>query len=201
MHQYPERSVEDNCLYSSDMPAMRVQLARGLEYLGNLKSKIRDVAHIDNYYFAERDEAGIIQRIVYLQFEGFFPEAEGTCEYPDTQPIQLGNFGFVYDGGVRNYRQSRIDELDPQTDVVQTVAFLKEKGVQFKDGEYYGSLRFVHVFGEARRDEVLILYLERMDEADIPLDVVARSRQSGEWPAFCEKFLARALRCFTVCED
>ena len=79
--------------------------------------------------------------------------------------------------------------------------FLKEKGVQFKDGEYYGSLRFVHIISEAKRDEVLILYLERLEEADIPLDVVARSRQSGEWPAFCEKFLARALRSFTVCED
>jgi hypothetical protein len=201
MHQYPQRSVEENCLYSSAMPALRVQLARGLEYLGNLKSKIRDVAHIDNYYFAERDETGTIQRIVYLQFENYFPDVDASHDYPSSKPIQLGNFDFLYDGGVRNYRQSRIDELDPETDVVQTVAFLKEKGVQFKDGEYYGSLRFVHVIGESRRDEVLILYLERMEEADIPLDVVAHSRQSGEWPAFCEKFLARALTCFTVCED
>jgi hypothetical protein len=199
MHHYPQRSVEANNLYSSDLPAMHLQFARGLEYLGNLKSTILEKAHIDNYYFAERDENGVIQRIVYVQFEGFLPEIEGSHDYPNMKDIRLGNFDFRYDGGVRTFRQSRIDELPQDSDVAQTVAFLKEKGVQFKDGEYYGSLRFVHLISE--RDEVLILYLERMDEADIPLDIVAHSRESEEWPAFCENFLATALRTFTVCED
>ena len=170
MHQYPQRSVEGNCLYSSDIPAIRVQLARSLEYLGNLKSKIHDVAHIDNYYFADRDENGIIQRIVYLQFEGYFPEVEGSYEYPNTQPIQMANFDFVYDGGLRNYRQSRIDELDPQTDVVQTVAFPEGKLMVFALGrtvEYHDMPAVRAIVREAAehdyRFESIVLGIVRSD--------------------------------------
>jgi hypothetical protein len=196
-----QRYVEDNHLHSSDLPPMTVQFARNLEYLGNLKSTIYETAQIDNYYFAERDDKGIIQRIVYLQFEDYFPDVDVPHDYPSLKPIQLGNLAFGYDGGVRTYRQSRIDEQRPDSDIAQTVAFLKQKGVQFQDGEFYGSLRFVHLTGESKRDEVLILYLERLQEADIPGDIIARSRNSEEWPGFCEDFLARALRSFTVCED
>lgn len=201
MVTYPERFVENHCLSSSALPAMRLEFAKRLEYLGNLKSNILDAAQIDNYYFAERDENDIIQRIVYVQFESYFPEVDAHYEYPPMKAIQLGDFDFDYDGGVRIFRQSRIDELPQTSDVAQTVAFLKEKGVQFKDGDYYGSLRFVHLIGEAKRDEVLILVLERLEEADIPMDVIARSRESTEWPRFCEAFLKRALRLFTVCTD
>lgn len=199
MFNNPQRSVDNHCLQSFDSPPMRVQFASNLEYLGNLQSRVEERAQIDNYYFADRDEQGIIQRIVYLQFETYFPEATLNPKNPPLQAIQLGKMDFVYDGGVRNYRQSRIDELPSDSDVAQTVAFLKAKGVQFKDGEYYGSLRFVHQL-ENQRDEVLILYLERLEEADIPLDVIAHSRDSQAWPSFCEAFLARALRSFTVCE-
>ena len=200
MSKNPQRSVEDHCLYSSDLPPLRVQFANNLDYLGNLKSTVYETAQIDNYYFAERDNQGIIQRIVYLQFESYFPDVDAPHDYPSLKPIQLGNLAFCYDGGVRTYRQSRIDEQRPDSDIAQTVAFLKEKGVQFKDGEFYGSLRFVHLTGN-KSEEVLILYLERLQEADIPADVIARSRNSDEWPSFCAEFLARALRSFTICED
>lgn len=200
MFDSPQRTVEDNCLHSSDLPPMRVQFASSLDYLGNLKGTIYETAQIDNYYFAERDSNGMIQRIVYLQFENYFPDVDAPHDYPNLKPIELGNLAFIYDGGVRTFRQSRIDELRPDSDVAQTVRFLKEKGVQFKDGEFYGSLRFVHLT-DNKSNEVLILYLERLQEADIPADVIARSRNSEAWPNFCEEFLARALRSFTVCED
>ena len=201
MFNQTQRYVEDNCLHSSDLPPMRVQFAKRLEYLGNLKSTIYNTATIDNYYFAERDEKGIIQVIVYLQFESNLPDVDVPHDYPSLKPIQFANLDFGYDGGVRTYRQSRIDEQPADSDIAQTVAFLKEKGVQFQDGEFYGSLRFVHLTGQDKRDEVLILYLERLQEAEIPPDVIARSRNSEEWPGFCEDFLARALRSFGVCED
>jgi hypothetical protein len=196
-----ERHVEDNCLQSSDLPPMRVQFAKHLEYLGNLKSTIYNTSTIDNYYFAERDEKGIIQVVVYLQFESNLPDVDLPHDYPNLKAIQLGNLDFGYDGGVRTYHQSRIDEQPADSDIAQTVAFLKQKGVQFQDGEFYGTLRFVHLTGEDKRDEVSILYLERLQEADIPPDVVAKSRNSDEWPNFCEDFLARALRSFKVCKE
>ena len=80
-----QRTVEDNCLHSSALPPMRVQFANSLDYLGNLKGTIYETAHIDNYYFAERDSNGIIQRIVYLQFENYFPDVDAPHDYPSAQ--------------------------------------------------------------------------------------------------------------------
>ena len=75
-HNYPERSVENNVLISSALPRLQVEVDSSLAYLGNLKSTIYDAAHIDNYYFVERDDEGFITRLLYLQFEVYLPDID-----------------------------------------------------------------------------------------------------------------------------
>lgn len=196
MIQYPQRTVEGNFVVSSAMPTIRIQLDTALKYVGNLKSTINDSSHIDNYFFVEHDDNGGIERIVYLQFETDANENS----YPKlTKNLILGERNFSYNGGVRPYRQARIDAQTEDSDIRQTVAFLNEKGLSFKELEFYGALQFLHV-DEDKRDKLHIFYLERLQEADIPEDVIANSRESDDWAAFCETFLSRAMRSFTVCE-
>lgn len=193
-----KRSVDANELYSTELPCLRVQIEPSLAYAGNLKTDVLDKARIDNYYFVDKNAEGQIQRILYFQFEGFLNNNADVYAYPDMQDIKIGEHDFGYDGGVRIFRQSKIDEQAENSDVWQTVDFLKVKDAQFAEGEFYSTLRFAQVMDNAR-DDLLIIYLERLEEASIPEDIVAKSRHSHEWSDFCEQSLARALRTFTIC--
>jgi hypothetical protein len=197
-HNYPERTVENNVLASSTLPPLRVQVDSALTYLGNLKSTIHNQAHIDNYYFVERDDEGFITRLVYLQFEGYLPDVEASYTYPDMQPCKLGREAFMYDGGVRRFAQTLIDSRGPDSDVAQTVEFLANHGACFSEGAWYAHLRFVKVLGEDQRNEVLLLYLERVDA--VPDDIAEKSRESADWSHYCQALCERATKLFHMIE-
>jgi len=202
MIQYPQRTVEGNFVVSSAMPALRVQLDNALKYVGNLKSTVNDSIHIDNYFFVEDDDNGGIERIVYLQFEGYLPDKDDEAQQYSqlNKTIQIAERKFSYNGGVRPYRQAKIDAQAEDSDIRQAVAFLNEHGLSFKELEFYGTLQFLHFADADKRNKLHIVYLEHLEEADIPEDVIAHSRESEDWATYCEKFLSRAMRSFTVCE-
>lgn len=195
----PERSVEANQLHSTELPCLRVQIDPDLTYIGNFKATVLENAQIDNYYFVDKNADGQIQRILYFQFESLFDNNDDIYDYPDMKDINVAGHDFGYDGGVRMYRQAKIDEQAENSDVRRTVDFLKANDAQFVEGEFYGTLRFAQIMEDKRKD-LLIIYLERMEEAAIPEDVIAKSRRSDEWSDFCEQFLARALRTFAICD-
>jgi len=200
MDKSPKRSVEANELQSTELPRLRIQIEPSLDYIGNLNSTVLDNAHIDNYYFIDKNADGQIQRILYFQFEGYLPDNNLSFDYPDMQSIAINGHEFGYDGGVRMFKHLKIDEQPENSDVRQTVEFLKENDVRFSEGDFYGMLRFAFMWDEAKRNDMLVIYLERLEEADIPEDIVAKSRHSGEWSVYCKQLLARALRTFTICE-
>src|SRR5690606_23112748 len=135
-----------------------------------------------------------------FQFEGALSNSRKTYSYPHMQAINLGEQTFGYDGGVRQFRQVKIDEQADNSDVRQTVDFLSDKGAQFIEGDFYGMLRFAKVLDDRQRNDLLIIFLERLDEAEIPKDIMAKSRYSDDWSEYCQQLLARALRTFTVCQ-
>ena len=201
MKNNPKRSVHGNELKSSSLPKIRIQIDPSLNYIGNLKAVVLDNSEIDSYYFIDKTTEGQIQRILYFQFEAALPSSDKTYEYPHMQVIDLGEQAFGYDGGVRQFRQTKIDEQANNSDVRQTVDFLSDNQVQFIEGDFYGMLRFAKVLDDSRRNDLLIIYLERLEEADIPEDVVAKSRYSEEWSDYCKQLLARAVRTFNICKD
>ncbi|MEM9951575.1 MAG: hypothetical protein AAF846_08255 [Chloroflexota bacterium] len=195
MLTHSKRTVEGNL----DNPRLRIQIAPELNYLGNLKTTTLNDVSIDNYYFVHQTDIGNIRRILYFQFEASINDH--ILNYPTMQTIKINDYPFVYDGGVRPYRSSKIEEQAVASDVRKTVDFLSEQGVHFQEGELYGALRFAHQFDDVKQKDVLIIYLEHVYEADVPADVIAKSRYSDEWQPYCDQLIARALRTFTICED
>ena len=195
-HNYPERSVENNILTSSALPRLHIQVDSSLAYIGNLKSIIYDTAHIDNYYFVERDDEGFITRLLYLQFEGYLPDVDKDYEYPNMTRCQLGNEDFLYDGGVRRFHQSLIDQRGADSDIAQTVDFLAQHGACFAEGDTYAHLRFVQVVSDTKRDKALVLYLERVN--NVSDDLAEKSRASDEWSQYCQSLYQQAITLFSI---
>jgi len=201
MSKNPKRSVAHNELTSTQLPHLRIQIDSSLKYSGNLNSTVMDTTTLDNYYFVDKNSANQIQRVLYFQFEGVLPNSNHQFDYPNMQAIQLSHQAFQYDGGVRMYTQSKIDNQPDDSDVRQTVDFLKDQAAHFCEGHYYGMLRFAQILDVSQQNDLLIIYLERLQEADIPDDIIAKSRYSEEWSAYCKQLLARAMRTFSICDD
>lgn len=199
MHNNPKRHVQDNELESSDLPKIRIQVDSSFDYVGNLNTIVLDNSQIDSYHFVDKNLEGQIQRIIYFQFEGALPDSDKIYHYPRMQAIQLGEDIFAYDGGVRQYKQVKINEQAINSDVRQTVDFLSEHQAKFMEGDFYGMLRFAKIL-DGQQNDLLIIYLERLEEADIPQDIIAKSHYSDEWSGYCQQLLARAMRTFAICE-
>jgi hypothetical protein len=108
----------------------------------------------------------------------------------------IGIDGFSYDGGVRRFIQALIEQRGADSDVAQTVDFLANNGACFAEGDVYAHLRFVKLLGDDKRNEVLLVYLERVE--DVSDDLADKSRESDEWSTYCQSLYERATKLFSI---
>ena len=89
----PARSVENNVLYSEDLPAIRVRVDSAFRYVGKFDFVLKEIAYGERYVFAD-DKDGRIERLFIFQFEGFLPNNDHTYNYNFDQAELIEGFKF-----------------------------------------------------------------------------------------------------------
>jgi hypothetical protein len=174
--------VKRQVLTSNYLPSIRIKFDGKAKYSGMQKFALYERAQVEQYFFVDADSRGHIKRMYWVQFEGYLPNVDATYNYAATETVTLGGQAYIVNAeSVPNV--SAALKQDPQSDAARAASFLESKG--YRLGESIRFQRFVRLVDEAKRNELILIYIE-------PVDAGASSAQNKA------EFLARALKGFTI---
>jgi hypothetical protein len=190
----PERRVEANVITSQRDPAMRIQLPRGVRYAGADRWILFGIADCELHVFVEADARKVVQRLYWVQFEGYIPERpELAHTYPMTQTETLA--GMIFD--VRARFGPGNDTPKPGSDLEHVQALVRGKGYKVPEGMM--NVRFVHLLDSQKRKELMIIYAEDLSSKGLTFQkLMPGGEAAGQWPVLEKGLIERAKKAITL---
>ena len=178
------REVKEQVLTSTYLPVIRIRFDNSFKYVGTQKFILYEKAQVEQYFFVDADSQQRIKRMYQVQFEGFLPGINAAYDYPVTETVTLGGQTYLVNAETIPNVPAALKQI-PGSDVAHAASFLEGKG--YSIGASIRFQRFVRLLDEAKRNEIILLYIE-------DASVGASSAQENDG----KEFLARALKGFTI---
>jgi hypothetical protein len=193
--QKPTRRVEGRTLVSSALPPVRLKFGKEFKYVGTQSFVLYESAEVEQYFFVDARDGGI-RRMFMVQFEGSLPTSTHAYDYQIKDTVRLGGLDFMYDTNAANVPAFR--KQYPDSDAARAAAFLEGKGYRM-EGEDIVYQRYVRVVGEAKRNELLVVYYESLKGTGLTAaDLSAGGRAASERERLFREVQKRALKGFKV---
>ena len=186
----PTRRAEGQTLVSDSLPKVRIEFAKDFKYVGGHAFILYNVARAEQHFFVDADKDGRVRRFYWVQFEGYLPTNTHAYDYKVTKSVQIGGLDFVADAYARNIKANpgRAD-----SDGARARDFLASKGYRLASDEVVLQ-RLVHLIGEPKRDELMIIYLEDLGARKLAAaDFAPGGREAARWDEFSHSLLERAV--------
>jgi hypothetical protein len=189
------RTVEGHVLTSTEMPAVRIEFDQGFEYVGNHSFILYDVAQAEQHFFVDADKEGRVKRMYWVQFEGYLPSNNHVYRYKVDRTTDIGGLEFIADAYARNVKAN---PGRPDSDGARARAFLEAKGYRMASEDVL-SQRLVHLIDDAKRNELMIIYMEDLSGMGLTAaDFGEGGRAAARWDQISDGLLDRALKGMKV---
>jgi hypothetical protein len=195
------RTVSGQVLKSKNMPAVRLEFDKAFKYAGGHSFVLYGVANAEQHFFVDADKDGRLKRFYWIQFEGYLPDNTHSYNYKSPKIVNIGGLDFFADVYARSLKG---DTGRPDSDGNRARAFLASKGYKMTGTEVI-SQRFVHLIDQAKRNELMIIYLEDLstlsgadDGVLTAADLAEGGSARARWPEISQGLLDRALKNMKV---
>jgi hypothetical protein len=153
--QAPARHVENNVIISERDPKVRIELPKSVRYVGADRWDLSDIADCELHAFVEADAQKNVQRLYWVQFEGYLPSKPDLHhQYDSPRHATIGDLDFYVDTWIRE----KNEKTAPGSDLEHIEALIRAKGYKMSAGMM--TVRFVHLLDEQKRKELRIIYAE-----------------------------------------
>jgi hypothetical protein len=184
------RTVKGQVLTSPAMPAVSMKFDKAFKYAGTQSFVLYNVANAEQQFFVDADKQGRIRRLYWVQFEGYLPNNTHSYRYQATKTINLGGLDFIADAYARN---RKANPGRPDSDGSRAQAFLESKG--YRIGDEVLSQRLVHLVDEAKRNELMVIYLEDLSALGVTAaDLAPGGKAAAKWGDISQGLLVRAVK-------
>jgi hypothetical protein len=184
----PDRKVERNMVVSDHDPAVRIQLPEAVQYAGAVRWLLYDIADCELHAFVEADAAKKVQRLYWVQFEGYLAtKPDLHYEYDSPRHSTIDGLDFYVDTWVRpDGAQTR-----PGSDREHIEALIRAKGYKMPAAMMY--VRLVHLLDVQKRKELMIVYGEDLAPTGLTAaDLDQGGKAHEQWPAIEKSLIAGA---------
>ena len=184
----PEREVEGNVITSEPDPQVRIHLPNSAQYVGADRWVLYGMADCELHAFVDADPQKNVQRLYWVQFEGYLPtKPELKHKYDSPRHVDIGGMDFYVDTWVR----TKDAEMRPGSDVEHIVALIRARGYHMPDGMMY--VRLVHPLDEQKRKELMIIYGEDAAQSGLTsAELQPGGKAHDRWPTIAKGLLERA---------
>jgi hypothetical protein len=192
----PERKVVGNVVPSERDPAVRIQLPQPAQYVGADRWVLYGIADCELHAFveAEADSQKNVQRLYWVQFEGYLPsrpELHHTYDSPNHATI--GGMDFYVDTWVR----AKDAATDPGSDREHIEALVRAKGYRMPEAMMY--VRLVHLLDKEKRKELMIIYGEDLAPTGFTAAELSEGGKAHDrWPGMADALLEHAQKRITI---
>jgi hypothetical protein len=200
----PPRSRPRLCLLSANCwanvvtserdPAVRIELPKAAQYVGADRWALYGIADCELHAFVEADAQNNVQRLYWLQFEGYLPSHPDLHhKYDSPRHATIGEMDFYVDTWVR----AKHATTESGSDREHIEALLRAKGYRMPEAMMY--VRLVHLLDKENRKELMIIYGEDLAPTGFTAADLGKSGEAHEqWPGIADALLERAERHITI---
>jgi hypothetical protein len=184
----PERKVNENVITSKRDPEVRIRLPKPVQYVGADRWVLYGIADCELHAFVEADAQKEVQRLYWVQFEGYIPEKPDLKHnYDSPLHAKIGGMDFYVDTWVR----SNDAEIEPGSDREHIEALIRAKGYKMPRGMMY--VRLVHLLDEEKRQELMIIYGEDLAFTGLTTaELQPGGKAHDRWPMIEKGLIERA---------
>jgi len=184
----PERSVQANVITSARDPKVRIELPKSVQYAGADRWILYGIADCELHAFVQADGKKNVQRLYWVQFEGYVPtRPELKHTYDSPRIAKLGGMDFYVDTWVRPDNAA----AQPGSDLEHIRALIRAKGYKLPAGMM--SVRLVHLLDDQKRKELMIIYSEDVALAGFTAtELLQGGKANSRWPAIEKGLIERA---------
>jgi hypothetical protein len=176
--QAPERRVENNVIISEHDPKVRIELPKSVRYVGADRWDLYDIADCDLHAFVEADAEKNVQRLYWVQFEGYLPtKPDLHHQYDSPRHAAIGGLDFYVDTWIRE----KNEKTTPGSDIEHIEALIRAKEYKMPAGMMI--VRLVHLLDEQKRKELMIIYAEDFAPTGFTAaDLKKGGKAYAQWP-------------------
>ena len=187
--KHPERTVAGNVITSERDPKVRIELPRSVRYVGADRWVLYGMADCELHAFVEENDQMSLQRLYWVQFEGYLPtRPELRHTYDSPRHTNIDGYDFYVDTWVAP--SDATDE--PGSDSEHIKALLRAGGYNIPG---MMKVRLVHLLDEQKRKELMIIYGEDLAATGFSVDDLNQGGKARDrWPAIAEGLIDRARR-------
>ena len=182
------RAIKDDTVLSPSLPRLGVRYSSDFIYLGDVQYIARDSFHVEEFIFINPNSIGHVTQLLLVHFEGYLENRDGMYEYINRPTVDLDGEKYLYDIQfieLQDYLSQR-----PNSDLAHATDYIRQRAYTFA-GDFTFQ-RFIRAVGEDRRDEFVILYLERNE------DPVYTPEDLQQDPELAARLQRRALDSFAI---
>lgn len=183
------RPVSGQVLTSTTMPPVRIEFDKKFKYVGSQSFVLYDVANAEQHFFAELDKEGRVKRLYWIQFEGYLPNNSHSYNYKADKVVNIGGLDFIADARALNIKAN---PSPANSDGSKAREFLESKDHRLA-GDDILMQRLVHLVDEAKRNELMVIYIEDLSGTGLTAaDVAPEGRAAARWEEMSKGLLERA---------
>lgn len=192
----PERQVHNNSVSSERNPKAKIRLPKPAQYVGADRWVLYGDADCELHAFVEADNQQNVQRLYWVQFEGYLPsKPELHHTYDSPRHIRLGGMDFYVD----TWTRSSNEKIRSGSDREHIEALIRAKGYKMPPGMMY--IRLVHLLDREKRQELMIIYGEDLAPTGFSSsDLQEGGRAYDKWPAIESGLMDRAKSKISITE-
>lgn len=150
----PERVVTGSRIVSQADPAVTITLPRNVQYLGADRWDLYDICDAELHVFVEADPHKQVKTLYWVQFEQYLPNNTHIYDYSKDESVQWAGWNF--------WQKARFgasgDPQKPGSDGEHVFAMVAKAGFTMPADTM--NVRLVRVLDEARRKELMFIYIE-----------------------------------------
>jgi hypothetical protein len=185
--------VQGQTITSTGFPQGSITFDSSFTYVGVDTFVLYDVARCEIHLFAQADSARNVQRLYWVQFEGYLPGIDDTYNYSNDPRRTLIN-GFTFYDRPRYYNsEAAAANRRKGSDGEHMMKLLERNGYRIT-GDLM-TLRLVRL-DPSSRNELMIIYAEDLGLHGLSVAELERSPQT--WEAVTDGLRTRALTGMTM---
>jgi hypothetical protein len=190
----PERKVAGNVVTSERDPAVRIELPKAAQYVGADRWVLYAIADCELQAFVEADAQKNVQRLYWVQFEGYLPSRPDLHHtYDSPKHATIGGMDFYVDTWVR----TKDATTESGSDREHIEALVRAKGYRMPEAMIY--VRLVHLLDNEKRKELMIIYGDDLALTGVTAAELSEGGKAhNRWQGIADALLERAERRITI---
>ncbi len=173
-------------------PAVRIELPKSVQYVGADRFVLYGMADCELYAFVEADHERKVERLYWVQFEGYLPSRpELHHRYDSPRHVTIGSLDFYVDTEVR----PRDAKSKPGSDGEHVRSLIRARGYKLPPERI--SVRLVHLMDDKRK-ELMIIYAEDFALTGLTAADLQGEKARDQWPAIEKGLIERAKKKIAI---